>query len=187
MGDMKAAKLAHVRYLVFSDVREAATAWHLVRRCPTATMALALLLLAFSQFPILAEDRLGESRDQDRAYKARHRGEVRSLDSVIANARAKGKVLDVQLKNKRYKVKILAPDGRVRTLDIDAGFGDHARRGDDSSGPGSGRDDSSGSSGPGSGRDDSSGSGSGRDGGGDDHGGRDDNEGSSGRGRGGRR
>ena len=186
MGDMKAAKLAHVRYLVFSDVREAATAWHLVRRCPTATMALALLLLAFSQFPILAEDRLGESRDQDRAYKARHRGEVRSLDSVIANARAKGKVLDVQLKNKRYKVKILAPDGRVRTLDIDAGWGEHARRGSGGGGDDRGRDDSSG---PGSGRDDSSGSGSGSGGhgGGDDHGGRDEHEGSGGRGRGGRR
>ncbi len=148
------------------------------RRMIAAAPAAAATALMLYPLGAAGEDRFGESRDQDQAYRARHRGEVRSLDSVIGHARSKGKVLDVQLKDKRYKFKILFPDGRVRILEMDAGWGDH-------SGPGGGGGDHSGSGG---GEDSgSSGSGSGGDSSGSGSGGSGSHEGSGGGGRGGRR
>lgn len=121
------------------------------------------------------EDRFGESLDHDNALRARNKGVVRSLDSVISGIRQRGKVLDVELKGSKYKLKILERDGRVVTMIVDAstsgemansGKGDSRGGGSESSGMSGGSDH--GSSGKG---------GSGSSGGGDR------NENSGGRGR----
>jgi hypothetical protein len=104
----------------------------------------------------MADDRLGDTRDQNAAYRARSQGAVKSLDSVIGAARAKGKVIDAQLRGSSYKLKVLDGDGRVRSVDVDASTASSSKSG------------SNGSSSSGS----------------DSHGGRGGDENTSGRGRG---
>jgi hypothetical protein len=86
----------------------------------------AIALLAAGAFllparPAVAEDRFGDSPDQDRAFNARRSGAVAALDKVIAGARLKGKVIDAQLKGGRYVIKLLDDSGRVRSVELDAG------------------------------------------------------------------
>lgn len=66
------------------------------------------------------DDRFGESLEHDRAFNARNRGDVATLDKVIAAAHVKGKVLDVRLQGKKYLIKYLDENGRVKTIEIDA-------------------------------------------------------------------
>ncbi len=65
------------------------------------------------------DDRFGESPDQDRAFNARSRGAVATLDKVIAAAHLHGKVLDARLQGNKYLIKLLDDSGRVRTVEID--------------------------------------------------------------------
>lgn len=121
-------------------------------------------------------DRFGESLDHDKAFRARSKGVVRSLDSVISGMRQRGKVLDVELKGSKYKLKILDRNGRVVTTVVDASTGGDmsgSGKGESGSGSSGGGGTSGGSDrGPGGGRGDSGSSG-----------GNDRNESSSGRGR----
>lgn len=112
-------------------------------------VAWCLLALVLSAGAARADDRLGESRDQDRALRARSHGDVQPLESVIGSARSKGKVLDVQISGGKYKMKVLDPDGHVRSVDVD-GSGSRGSGSSGSSG-GSGSNSSGGDSHEGSG------------------------------------
>ena len=115
-----------------------------------------LFLACLIPFAAFADDRFGESRDQDQAYRARTKGEAPALNSVIGSGRRKGRVLDAQLNDGKYKLKILDEQGRVRSIEVEPGG---------SEGHGGGNSGSNSGSGSGS-------SGSGRDGGGESSGGR---------------
>src|SRR5258705_5151872 len=97
-------------------------------RCATWPVCCSITIVALGSQCALADDRLGDSLDQDRAYSARRGGQVPPLDTIMRKARSKGKVLDVQLKDGRYVLKILDADGRI-------GFFDSAALGS-SKGPG---------------------------------------------------
>jgi uncharacterized membrane protein YkoI len=98
-----------------------------------------------------AEDRLGEFGNQAQALRGRSQGSVKSLDSVIDSARSKGKVLDVELKGAKYRMKVLDTDGRVRNVDVDAS-GSRGGSSDNGSSSNSGRGSDESSSGRGRGR-----------------------------------
>jgi uncharacterized membrane protein YgcG len=103
--------------------------------------------------PVHAGDRLGEGGDQDRALKARSRGDAPALDSVIGQARTKGRVLDVELSGGKYKAKVLDDEGRVRNVDVDShGGSGSALHGSGSSGGRGSGDEGSGGRGRGRGR-----------------------------------
>jgi hypothetical protein len=108
-----------------------------------------LFLACLMPFAALADDRFGESRDQDQAYRARTTGEAPALNSVIGSGRRKGRVLDAQLQDGKYKLKILDEQGRVRSIEVEPGGSEGHGGGNSGSDRGSG----SGSSGSGSGRD----------------------------------
>jgi hypothetical protein len=112
------------------------------------------------------DDRFGESPDQDRAFNARSRGAVATLDKVIAAAHVHGKVLDARLQGNKYLIKLLDDSGRVRTVEIDASSvgGDvnaSINRGSGGGSSGSGGGGGSGSSGGGGGSSGGGGSGGG--------------------------
>jgi hypothetical protein len=125
------------------------------------------------------DDRFGESPDQDRAFNARSRGAVATLDKVIAAAHVHGKVLDARLQGNKYLIKLLDDSGRVRTVEIDASSvgGDvsasiNRGSGGGSSGSGGGGGSSGSGGGPGGGGSSgSSGGGGGSSGGGGSGGG----------------
>lgn len=96
-----------------------------------------LFLACLIPFAALADDRFGESRDQDQAYRARAKGEAPALNSVIGSGRRKGRVLDAQLNDGKYKLKILDEQGRVRSIEVEPG-GSEGHGGGDNSGSGSG-------------------------------------------------
>ena len=103
-----------------------------------------LFLACLVPFAAFAEDRFGESRDQDQAYRARTKGEAPALNSVIGSGRRKGRVLDAQLQDGKYKLKILDEQGRVRSIEVEPseghGDGGNSGRGSGSDSSGSGRD-----------------------------------------------
>jgi hypothetical protein len=104
-----------------------------------------LFLACLIPFAALADDRFGESRDQDQAYRARTKGEAPALNSVIGSGRRKGRVLDAQLQDGKYKLKILDEQGRVRSIEVEPSGGYEGHGGGNSgsdrgSGSGSGRD-----------------------------------------------
>jgi len=104
-----------------------------------------LFLACLVPFAAFAEDRFGESRDQDQAYRARAKGEAPALNSVIGSGRRKGRVLDAQLNDGKYKLKILDEQGRVRSIEVEPSGGYEGHGGGNSgsdrgSGSGSGRD-----------------------------------------------
>ena len=123
--------------------------------CRRSTLALVTAMAAgllAAASPGHAEDRLGTSRDQDAAYKARSQGNVRSLDSVIGSSRSNGKVLDAELNGSHYRVKVIDNDGRVRRVDVDASSGGSGSRGSTGDSRSRGSDESSGGRGRGRGR-----------------------------------
>lgn len=67
------------------------------------------------------------SEDADRARRALEKGEIRPLDAVLRAAReaVPGDVVAVDLKHDDghwlYKLRILAADGKRRTVKVDAG------------------------------------------------------------------
>jgi uncharacterized membrane protein YkoI len=88
-------------------------------------MVLALLLAVLP----LAHARADED-DQERALSAREAGRALPLAGILERARAdaSGRVLGVELEDEGgrviYEVKVLRPDGRVRTLAYDAATGE---------------------------------------------------------------
>ena len=120
-------------------------------RCACVLLASGLVVLGSQE--AYADDRLGETGNQAQALRERSQGSVKSLDSVIDSARSKGKVLDVELKGAKYRVKVLDAEGRVRNVDVDASGsrGGSSDNGSSSSG-GRGSDESSSGRGRGRGR-----------------------------------
>lgn len=105
-----------------------------------------------------AEDRFGDSPDQDRA---RSRGTATTLDKLIEAAHLHGKVLAAQLQGRKYLIKLLDDSGRVRTVELDPSSvgGDVTAPTSRGSGGGSSSSGGGGSSSSGSGGSSSSGGG----------------------------
>lgn len=89
------------------------------------TLALAALPLSAAT----AADKEKDRADQVAASQALARGEILPIVRIlsIANAKVPGDVLKVKLKRKpvgfQYDVKILAQNGRVREVELDAKTG----------------------------------------------------------------
>jgi uncharacterized membrane protein YkoI len=72
---------------------------------------------------------LRDRSDHDRARVAFQQGQIRGLNELMATLRPElgGEVIEVELKNRRgtyyYKFKVLAPDGRLGELSVDAATG----------------------------------------------------------------
>ncbi|KQS84037.1 peptidase [Methylobacterium sp. Leaf361] len=85
------------------------------------------LVLALGLLAALAGGPLHAAEDADRARRALESGEIRPLDVVLAAARSAvpGDVVSVDLKRDDghwlYKLRILGPDGKRRTVKVDAG------------------------------------------------------------------
>lgn len=122
-------------------------------RCLAAQAFVLTALLTLAEPASANDDRLGDSLDQDRALKARRNGEIVPLGSVMKAARSKGKVLDVQIKGRRYVLKILDENGRIKYIDGDTLDGSRGRdrerdrQGSDGSDSREEREDTSGRSG----------------------------------------
>ena len=92
--------------------------------------ALALLLAALPLAGARADD------DQERALSAREAGRALPLARILerANRDMPGQVLGVELEDEDgrviYEVKVLGPDGRVRTLAYDAATGERVTHGE---------------------------------------------------------
>jgi uncharacterized membrane protein YkoI len=77
---------------------------------------------------------LRDRGDHDRARHAFQQGQIRSLNELIAELRPElgGQVIEVELKHKRgtyyYILKVLAPDGRLGELSVDAATGKIVQR-----------------------------------------------------------
>jgi uncharacterized membrane protein YkoI len=86
---------------------------------------LAALLAALPLAGIRADE-----DDQERALSAREAGRALPLAGILERARAdaSGRILGVELEDEGgrviYEVKVLRPDGRVRTLAYDAATGE---------------------------------------------------------------
>jgi uncharacterized membrane protein YkoI len=95
-------------------------------------IVLALLLAALP----LAHARADEDDDQERALSAREAGRALPLAGILERARAdaSGRILGVELEDEGgrviYEVKVLRPDGRVRTLAYDAATGERVAHGE---------------------------------------------------------
>ena len=63
--------------------------------------------------------------DRDRAREALEQGRYVSLESILADARARypGRILEVELDDDEYEVEILMRDGRKVELEYDARTG----------------------------------------------------------------
>ena len=96
--------------------------------------AAALILAgAFAALPssVCAEDSRERfsGHDQDRAKRARERGEVRPLEEImpILRREAPGEVARIELERERgawiYEFKVIDPAGRLREIKIDAATG----------------------------------------------------------------
>jgi uncharacterized membrane protein YkoI len=91
-------------------------------------LAVASCLVA-SQVVLAGSSELRDRGDHDRARLAFQQGQIRSLNALMAELRSDlgGEVIEVELKIKRgtyyYKFKVLAPDGRLGELSVDAATG----------------------------------------------------------------
>lgn len=104
-----------------------------------------ILLAAFLFFPGQADARRGRGGDHDDARQAVESGAALSLSRILPLAlrAVPGEVLDVELEREHgrlvYEVQILARDGRVRNVVLDArsgailmrDYGRHRHGGDD--------------------------------------------------------
>lgn len=102
-------------------------------------MAISLIMTALAlPASCLAQDRLGESNE--RGFQARPRGSTPPLGTVGG----KGKVVGVRPGSSGSQVRILEPDGRVRSVDVNGSGGggrseSHSGRDSDESSGGRGR------------------------------------------------
>lgn len=92
--------------------------------------ALTVLLLATAPMtPAAARDKVRDRADQEAASRALARGDILPIVRVlgIATARVPGDVLKVKLERKpfgfQYEIRILAKNGRVREIELDARTG----------------------------------------------------------------
>jgi uncharacterized membrane protein YkoI len=91
-------------------------------------LAVASCLVA-SHVVLAGSNELRDRGDHDRARLAFQQGQIRSLNELMAKLRSDlgGEVIEVELKDKRgtyyYKFKVLAPDGRLGELSVDATSG----------------------------------------------------------------
>ncbi len=117
--------------------------------CSAALLITGAAALLPVQRAAAFDDRFGESLEHDRAFDAHNRGDIPGLDKIIAAAHVKGKILDVRLQGKKYLIKYLDENGRVKVTEVDASLAVSAsnNRGSGSSTSGSG----GGLSGPGGG------------------------------------
>ena len=98
----------------------------MTRHAP-ALIALAAALSLGAASPVLADSHKKE--DQEAARAALARGEILPLPKILTIAAAKvpGDVLEVELETEHgkfiYDLKILAKNGRVRDVEIDAKTG----------------------------------------------------------------
>ncbi|MBK1730963.1 PepSY domain-containing protein [Thiococcus pfennigii] len=93
---------------------------------------LALLLAATTS--LAAADRYDDRYDHDRARHALERGEVRPLAEILQRvaARVPGEVVGVELerwgrsdeRRWAYELEIIAPNGRLREVYVDAATGE---------------------------------------------------------------
>jgi uncharacterized membrane protein YkoI len=98
---------------------------------PMKRRATLLALCALAALPASAQDskHAREAADQRAASAALARGEILPIVKVleIATARVPGDVLKVKLEREsfgfKYEVKILAKNGRVREVEVDARTG----------------------------------------------------------------
>lgn len=91
-----------------------------------------IIMLALAALPLsaaVASDKDKDRADQIAASQALARGEILPIVRIlgIANAKVPGDVLKVKLERKtvgfQYEVKILAQNGRVREIELDAKTG----------------------------------------------------------------
>jgi uncharacterized membrane protein YkoI len=96
----------------------------------TFTLAVAVCLAAGPA--VLAE--ASERRDHERARRAFQQGEIRPLSEILAGLRPElgGEVIKLELERKDgayiYELRVLAPDGRVSELHVDAASGKVIKR-----------------------------------------------------------
>jgi uncharacterized membrane protein YkoI len=89
----------------------------MANRTLTATLLLTLLV---------AQGAGADPPDHDRARAALERGEVRPLEEILAAAAAEvpGEVVELELEREHgrwvYELKVIAPDGRVLEVMVDA-------------------------------------------------------------------
>ncbi|NKN34596.1 PepSY domain-containing protein [Marichromatium bheemlicum] len=87
-----------------------------------------LLLLASASALALSDGPSGVA-DHDRARHALERGEVRPIGEIlrVVSARVPGEVVGVEFEREhggwRYELKLIAPDGRVLEVEVDAATG----------------------------------------------------------------
>lgn len=88
-----------------------------------ATGAMVLLVITTGT---LASERL----DHDEVKRLRETGQILSMDEVMASAQSvqPGQMVEAELEREagayRYEIKILASDGRIHVLDLDAATGE---------------------------------------------------------------
>ncbi len=79
-------------------------------------LALACLMILSHPPPVSAQD------GPNKAREAVESGEIRPLREVLAGVKRqyKGRVIDVQLSDDVYRIKLLDADGRVRIVSVNA-------------------------------------------------------------------
>jgi uncharacterized membrane protein YkoI len=96
---------------------------------PRAIFLAVTSCLVASHVVLAGSSELRDRGDHDRARLAFQQGEIRSLNALMAELRSDlaGEVIEVELRNNRgtyfYKFKVLAPDGRLGELSVDAASG----------------------------------------------------------------
>src|SRR5262249_61028459 len=68
-------------------------------------------------------DGFGDGIDEDPEYTPHRRGDVATLGRVGAAAHLRGKILDALLQGRKYRIKLLDENGRVKIIELDAGLG----------------------------------------------------------------
>lgn len=96
------------------------------RQPHTAHIRVALRCAVAALAMVLACNAAADPPDHDRARAALERGEVRPLEEILAAAAAQvpGEVVELELEREHgrwvYELKVIAPDGRVLEVMVDA-------------------------------------------------------------------
>lgn len=98
----------------------------LLHKLRCAALASARLAPGVLLLGMVTLDSAADPPDHDRARAALERGEVRPLDEILAAAAAEvpGEVVELELEREHgrwvYELKVIAPDGRVLEVMVDA-------------------------------------------------------------------
>lgn len=87
-----------------------------------------LIALLLSVLLPIASARANDDDDHERAREALRRGEILSLEQILAmHARADERLIEVEIERKgrrwEYELELLGDNGRVRELEIDGASG----------------------------------------------------------------